>query len=209
GAGGDVEACREAAVDTMGRCHTFLYLHRIDEMRRSGRMSAAATLMSTTLATRPILSIAQGKFEIAAKTRTQSKGMAKLAEIACAVAGGKPADVWLQQYEAREAATGLKKTLLAELPEGSSVTVLPQDAALAIHSGPGSLALSIKVDPSAVPPQETAQATGKHKNTTKGMDFLSLLKNDPKPAADIADAAAGDGAAATGTGSPADGQHGD
>jgi hypothetical protein len=59
-----------------------LYVHRLDAMARGGRLSTAQRLLSTALAIKPILHLAGGKIELAAKTRTQSKAMARLVTLA-------------------------------------------------------------------------------------------------------------------------------
>lgn len=140
--GASLEECYDIAVDTLRRSETWVYLHRIDELRRSGRISTATAVVSTALANRPIMRVADGRMEMAAKTRTQSKAFAKLVELAQIRAEGEPVFVAIAQNEAREAARSLQQLLQESLPEGSSFMLVDLDPTLAVHSGPGAISVS-------------------------------------------------------------------
>ncbi|AKK03768.1 DegV family protein [Corynebacterium epidermidicanis] len=141
--GASLGECYEAAVDTLERSELYVYLHRIDDLRRSGRLSPATALMSSALATRPIMMLKNGKLELAAKTRTQTKAFIKLVEIIAERAAGQPVFVAIQQHEAREAARHLQTTMEAVLASGSSYLTTDIDPVLSVHLGPGSIAVSV------------------------------------------------------------------
>lgn len=141
--GADLDECHDIAVDTLERSATWVYLHGIEEMRKSGRMSAATTVQSTVLlATKPIMQIRGGRLELAGKTRTQSKAFTKLVELVIERAGGDPAFVAIQHNDADEAATDLHNMLADVLPEGSSIMTMLMEATLAVHTGAGAIGLS-------------------------------------------------------------------
>lgn len=81
-AGGTLAECTAAAQHVLDGAEVWLYVHRLDAMARGGRLSTAQRLFSTALAIKPILHLAGGKIELAAKTRTQSKAMARLVSLA-------------------------------------------------------------------------------------------------------------------------------
>ncbi|PRQ11779.1 fatty acid-binding protein DegV [Corynebacterium sp. 13CS0277] len=141
--GAGLEECYDLAASTVARSELWLYVHKIDALRRSGRLSTADALVSTALATRPIMHLRDGKLEIAAKTRTQSKAFAKLVDLITQRAAGLPVFVAIQQFEAREAARGLADALEQALPQGSSIMVVELDSVLAVHAGPGAVAVSV------------------------------------------------------------------
>ncbi|AIG64540.1 hypothetical protein CATYP_08040 [Corynebacterium atypicum] len=141
--GADLAACYELAVEILDRSATWIYLHRLDEMRRSGRISATTAVVSTALASKPIMRIADGKVELAAKTRTQTKAFTRLTEFVLEQAEGRPVFVAIQEHEAREASRRLKELFEQALPAGSSVMVVELSDALAVHTGPGSLGVSV------------------------------------------------------------------
>lgn len=140
--GAGIDECAEIAENTLARAETWIYLHRIDDMAKSGRISATTTVVSTVLATKPIMRVNDGKIELAAKTRTQTKAFAKLVDIIAARAGGEPAFVAIQHNEAKEAARTLEDMLHEVLAEGSSLMITPLEKTLAVHCGAGAIGIS-------------------------------------------------------------------
>lgn len=142
--GGDLAACEAMAKSTLARSETWVYLHQLDDLRKSGRLpTGTAVLSAALLANKPILRIHDGKLELAGKTRTQSKAFAKLTELVVERAEGQPVFAAIQHADAEEAAEQLASSLEAELPEGSRVMCEPLVDVLAVHTGPGAIGLSV------------------------------------------------------------------
>lgn len=140
--GATLEECAHLAQDTIRRSHTWLYVHRLDEIRKSGRISAATALVSTALAAKPILQLHEGKIELAFKTRTQTKAFAKMVAEISTRAHGQPAFIAIQHNQAKEAARDLAAQLEVALHEHTTVLVLEMDTTLQVHAGPGALGVS-------------------------------------------------------------------
>lgn len=141
--GADLQECEQTAVDTLRRSATWVYLPKIDGLRRSGRLSAGTAMLSAaTLATKPIMRIADGKLELAGKTRTQTKAFTKLTELVVECARGKPSFIALQHNDAEDAAEELQDVFEQVLPEGTSFLVTTLTEALAVHVGPGAVGVS-------------------------------------------------------------------
>ncbi|EFM43021.1 EDD domain protein, DegV family [Corynebacterium accolens ATCC 49726] len=141
--GAALEECHAAALDSIERAATWVYLHSMEDMRRSGRMSAATAMLSTALlATKPIMSIVDGKLELVGKTRTQTKAFTKVVEIIAARAAGEPAFIAIQHNQASEAADKLQGLLHDALPEGTSFITTPLTEVLAVHAGPSAIGVS-------------------------------------------------------------------
>ena len=141
--GADLEECEQTAVDTLERSATWIYLPKIDGLRRSGRLSAGTAMLSAaTLATKPIMRIADGKLELAGKTRTQTKAFAKLTELVVECAQDKPSFIAIQHFGAEDAANDLQELFAELLPEGTSFLVTELSEALAVHVGPGAVGVS-------------------------------------------------------------------
>lgn len=141
--GADLEACYEVASDVLERTELLLYVHKVDELRKSGRLSPGTALMSTALAARPIFHLRDGKLEVAVKTRTVTKAHAKLVELIQAAGLSGVEAVVIQQYEARETARHLQEQLNTVIPGEVPVAILDLDPVLARHTGPGSVAISV------------------------------------------------------------------
>lgn len=142
--GASLDECYAAAQDTLARGRTWVYVHSTDELRRSGRISTATVVLSTALlATKPILAIANGKLELVGKTRTQTKAFTKVVELVQERSGGKPCFVAIQHRDAEGPAEQLQALFEELLPEGSTFMVLPLNDVVGVHTGPGSMGISV------------------------------------------------------------------
>ena len=140
--GGTLEQCERMATTTLERSETWLYLHQVEGLRKSGRLSTGTALSATLLATKPILRIHEGKFELAAKTRTQTKAFARLAELVLERSGNRPVFAAVQHADAAEAAEQFARTLEEVLPARSQILVEPMVDVLAAHTGKGAVGIS-------------------------------------------------------------------
>lgn len=142
-AGASLDECQEKAEETLRNSATWVYLQRIDEMRKSGRISTGTAIMSAALlAIKPIMEIRDGRLELAGKTRTQTKAFTKMVELVLERAQSEPAFVAIQHNDADLAARQLRDLLEEMLPDGSSFMVLPLSPALAVHTGAGAIGVS-------------------------------------------------------------------
>ena len=172
--GGSLDEVAKAAQAVIAESNLLLYLHRLDTMRKGGRLSPGQTLLSTALAIKPILRLTEGKIALAAKTRTQHRAMEKMVEMVTAVvtdevqraaeAGTDPrtVKVAVQQVSAVEVAeklvTSMRENIACtaaaaedaakeseapapKIPE-VDFELMEASEVLAIHSGPGAIAVS-------------------------------------------------------------------
>lgn len=141
--GANLDECERVAEDTLARSQTWVYLHQLDELRKSGRLSTTTAMLSAALlATKPIMHVREGKLELAGKTRTQTKAFTKLVEFVQEEAEGKPAFVAVQHAAADESAELLEDMLNEVLAEGSTVMVTELTDVLRVHTGDGAIGLS-------------------------------------------------------------------
>lgn len=141
--GASLDECEQVAIDTMERSKTWVYLHQLDDMRKSGRLSTTTSVLSAALlATKPIMEIQDGKLELVGKTRTQTKAFTKLVELVMENANKKPAFVAVQHVDAHESAQLIEDMLNEVLPEGSTVLVTHLSDVLAVHTGPAAVGIS-------------------------------------------------------------------
>lgn len=140
--GASLDECYAAAINTLERGHTWVYLNSTEELRRSGRMSAATAMLSTALlATKPIMAIQDGKLEMVGKTRTQTKAFTKLVDLVASRAEGNPAFIAVQYNEDKVSARRLEDLLRLALPD-SSFMLVPLTDVLSVHVGPGAIGVS-------------------------------------------------------------------
>ncbi|AZA11932.1 DegV family protein [Corynebacterium gerontici] len=141
--GASLDECVAVARDVLDRSETWLYLHRLDAIRKSGRISAATAVVSSALATRPLMRVEHGRLELAVKSRTQSKAFARLVESIRQRAEGEKVFVMLQQHDAAAEASELQRQMERQLPGGSTFLICPLEATSAVHAGPGAIGVSV------------------------------------------------------------------
>ncbi|AWB82445.1 fatty acid-binding protein DegV [Corynebacterium yudongzhengii] len=141
--GEDLASCAETARATLARAVTWVYLHKIDDIRRGGRLSTGQAMLSAaTLATKPIMQVTDGRLELVGKTRTQTKAFTKLVELVAERADHQPAFVAIQHNDAPVAAEDLRDLLDDVLTAETSFMVIPMSEALAVHAGTGAVGVS-------------------------------------------------------------------
>lgn len=147
--GEDLASCAKLAAAVCAGSHMVAYVHNAAQLRKSGRMRPGAVLVAQALAAQPILSYQDGRIDVVGKVRTESKALARLQQLVANFqleaagrddATGQPLVV-LGFYQAEELAGKLQAQLQETDPE-LAVAVLPLDAALAVHLGPGALVVS-------------------------------------------------------------------
>lgn len=132
--------------------HTICFVvPSLEQLRKGGRIGAAASMFGTLLAVKPLLSIQDGRIGVREKVRTMPRAMARLVEISRDAADGAPAGarVAVHYFGNAEQADELR----AELESSSNGEVLcePLPSVLAAHAGAGVLAVVIApiADPGA------------------------------------------------------------
>ena len=86
--------CRRSAPrrrSSSRRTKVYFYVPSLEQLRRGGRIGAAASLLGTMLAIKPILAVDGGKIVPLEKVRSAARAIARLEEIAAADAASRPA----------------------------------------------------------------------------------------------------------------------
>ncbi|MDV8078912.1 DegV family protein [Rhodococcus sp. IEGM 1370] len=140
------EVYRDAvAASTTSRC--FIVVDRLDHLRRGGRIGAAAALLGTALAMKPVLHISDGKLVLKEKARTSSKALNKLVDAAVAAATevGDESGVALAVHHMQcpERAEDVAAMLASRIPHSTSIDVYPFGAVLGAHVGPGAVGVVV------------------------------------------------------------------
>ncbi|MFD5868209.1 DegV family protein [Corynebacterium sp. NPDC060344] len=143
--GADLDECVAVAEDVLKRNRLWLYVPKLEPLRRGGRISTGQAVLSTALAIKPIVGIQDGALGLVAKCRTEAKVLDKLVDLAATEAAGRPAHVMLQHSGAGERVEELHAMLSLELPDGSTFDIVDLPPALVAHTGPGAYALGMVV----------------------------------------------------------------
>jgi DegV family protein with EDD domain len=130
------QACAEA---TAG----FFYVHTLEFLRRGGRVGAAAALVGSALAVKPLLTIEDGRIVAMDRVRTTSRALARLEEISIEAAGSDPVDIAVSHLANPDRAYVLADRLRARVPNASQMVVTEVGPVIGAHVGPGMLAVVV------------------------------------------------------------------
>lgn len=131
---GDVQ---DAAVATADRARTLVYVDTLEYLRRGGRIGAAASLVGTALAMKPLLHVRDGRIVPLEKVRTTSKAINRLVALAVAEAGDVPVDIAVHHLAAPERAEEVAGRLRTQIPDVRALYVSEIGAVVGAHVGPG------------------------------------------------------------------------
>ncbi|RZT12399.1 DegV family protein with EDD domain [Mycobacterium sp. BK558] len=145
-AGGDVDAVEAAARAARARSHVFLVVHRLDNLRRSGRIGTASSWLGTALSLKPLLRLdVDGRLVLDQRIRTVSKAHAALVDRVVDVVGEAPADLVVHHVDNHDAADELGAALTQRLPQLTSLTVADMGPVLSVHVGSGAVGVAVQV----------------------------------------------------------------
>ena len=92
-AGADAAAASAAARTRAAGTTSLFYVDTLEYLRRGGRMGAAAALLGSALAVKPILTLDDGRVVPFEKVRTATKALSRLEELAVEAGAGAEVDV--------------------------------------------------------------------------------------------------------------------
>lgn len=105
-AGATAKQITDAIERRCAQSTVLLYVHSLEQLRRGGRIGAAAGLLGGALAIKPLLALVDGHIEPVERLRTTSRAMARLTELAghAVTVAGPQVDVAIHHAGARERA---------------------------------------------------------------------------------------------------------
>lgn len=148
--GGDAAAVAAAAAEQAARTKVYFYVPSLEQLRRGGRIGAAASLLGTMLAIKPILAVDGGRIVPLEKVRSAARAVSRLEEIVIADAGASPASavrLAVHHFGNPEEARNLAERLAAALPLCPPAQTSSLPAVLAAHAGLGVLAVIVGEEP--------------------------------------------------------------
>jgi DegV family protein with EDD domain len=145
-AGGSAEQAATAARTRAEGTSSLFYVDTLEYLRRGGRIGAAAALLGSALAVKPLLTLADGRIASLEKVRTSTRALSRLEELAVAAAGDRQVDVavaHLANPERAEQLAGALRDRLAANLDGRDVSVGEVGAVIGAHVGPGMVAVVV------------------------------------------------------------------
>ena len=142
-AGGSPTDVVDAARRRAASSSAVFYLDTLEHLRRGGRIGAAAALVGSALAMKPLLHLVDGHIEPLEKVRTSARAIARLEEVAVGRAGSGPVDVTVHHLDSPDRAEALAGRLRERLPALGDLYVSQVGAVVGAHVGPGMLAVVV------------------------------------------------------------------
>ena len=141
--GGDLDTVADAARAAADRGHAFVVVHRLDNLRRSGRIGGAKAWLGTALALKPLLRIDDGKLVLAQRVRTVTNATAAMIDRVCEVVGEGPAALAVHHVVNPDGAREVAAALARRLPACEPAIITPLGPVLGLHIGPGAVAVCL------------------------------------------------------------------
>ncbi|EGD57011.1 DegV family protein [Gordonia neofelifaecis] len=142
-AGGSRDAVYETAVRAAATAESMLCVQALDNLRRSGRISAASHLLGSALAIKPILHMSDGLLTLRERHRTSTKAIAKMLDAAVELAGDDAVTIGVQHCQNPELADAVLAQVTERVENVTSTIVVDLGAVLGIHVGPGAVGVTL------------------------------------------------------------------
>jgi DegV family protein with EDD domain len=142
-------AAPEEVVSMVGRraaaSTTYFYVESLEYLRLGGRIGAAAPMLGSALAVRPLLTVADGEIRPYERVRTASKALTRLEELSLAALEQAATaygvvDVAVHHLDNPDGAHRLLDRLSGRVQVGR-IVISELSAVLGVHVGPGTLGI--------------------------------------------------------------------
>jgi DegV family protein with EDD domain len=145
-AGSELDTVEAAARSAVDRGHVFVVVHRLDNLRRSGRIGTAASWLGTALSLKPLLCLdVDGRLVLDQRIRTITKAHAAMVDRVAEVVGERRAAIAVHHVDNHDAADQIGAALTTRLPQIEALTVADMGPVLSIHVGGGAVGVAVSV----------------------------------------------------------------
>jgi DegV family protein with EDD domain len=145
--GDDLDAVEAAARAAVPRGHAFIVVHRLDNLRRSGRIGTAASWLGTALSLKPLLRLdVDGRLVLSQRIRTVSKAHAALVDAVAEVVGDRGATLAVHHVDNHDGAAEIGAALTTRLPQVNSLSITDMGPVLSVHVGGGAVGVCVTMD---------------------------------------------------------------
>ncbi|GAA1017044.1 DegV domain-containing protein [Acrocarpospora pleiomorpha] len=132
---------------TAAATQSFFYVNTLEYLRRGGRIGTAATVLGSALAIKPLLHLTNGSITLLEKVRTTTRALSRLEDLATSTAGETSVNIAIQHLSTPTQADSLATHLTTRIPNLNHLMIVEVGAAIAAHTGPGMLAVTISPEP--------------------------------------------------------------
>lgn len=145
--GGDLDSVAAVAERSAAQNRCLIVVDSLENLRRGGRVGAAAALLGTALSIKPVLHVHEGKLVVREKLRTSSKAFGKMvdavADVAAEADDGTLVDIAVHHFRAVERGELMAERLGDRIGNVGDLIVRELNSVLGVHVGPGALAVVV------------------------------------------------------------------
>jgi DegV family protein with EDD domain len=146
-AGDDLDAVEAAARSAVPLGRAFIVVHRLDNLRRSGRIGTAASWLGTALSLKPLLCLdVDGRLVLSQRIRTLSKAHAAMVEAVAEFVGDARASIVVHHVDNHDDADEIGAMLTTRMPQVESLAVTDMGPVLSVHVGGGAIGVCVTVE---------------------------------------------------------------
>jgi DegV family protein with EDD domain len=144
--GGDLDAVEAAARSAASHAHVFVVVHRLDNLRHSGRIGTATSWLGTALSLKPLLCLdVDGRLVLDQRIRTITKAHTAMVDRVAEVVGQRRAAIAVHHVDNHDAADEIGAALTTRLPQIESLVVTDMGSVLSIHVGGGAVGVAVHI----------------------------------------------------------------
>ncbi|GAA1867996.1 DegV family protein [Myceligenerans crystallogenes] len=141
-AGCDAAHVAQRAREVADSSSSVFMVDSLEHLRRGGRLSGTAAALGTVLGVRPILTMRDGRIELAQRVRTRAAGLERLLDLAGeSIAAAVRPVVGVQHFGAPERARTVAGRLRTRTR--ADIEISDMSAVIGVHVGPGTLAVVV------------------------------------------------------------------
>lgn len=145
-AGAELDAVEAAARSAVTRTSALIVAHRLDNLRRSGRIGTAASWLGTALSVKPLLCLdVDGRLVLDQRIRTVSKAHATMVDRVAETVGERRAVVAVHHVDNHDGADEVGAALTDRLPQVEALTVSDMGPVLSVHLGGGAIGVVVHI----------------------------------------------------------------
>ncbi|OBG11740.1 fatty acid-binding protein DegV [Mycolicibacterium celeriflavum] len=144
--GSDLNSVEAVARSAVQRTRAFIVVHRLDNLRRSGRIGTAASWLGTAMSVKPLLCLdVDGRLVLDQRIRTISKAHATMVDQVADFVGDRQASIAVHHVDNHDGADEVGAALTDRLPQLEALTVRDMGAVLSIHVGAGAIGVVVQL----------------------------------------------------------------
>lgn len=144
--GSDLDSVEAVARSAAQRTHAFIVVHRLDNLRRSGRIGTAASWLGTALSLKPLLRLdVDGRLVLDQRIRTITKAHAAMVDRISDLVGERQASIAVHHVDNHDGADEVGAALTDRLPQLEALTVTDMGPVLSIHVGAGAIGVVVQL----------------------------------------------------------------